>query len=168
MNSMSATARNNMRLHEKVVLKYYDDGGPGKGHCTWGIGTLAHRGPCTAEELATEVTEEAVEAAFAERVRDAELAVARNVRVKLTQAQFDALVSLTYNCGPSGASRVYKLVNAEKFNEAADEISGMVYGRIKLKGKTVKVRYRGLVRRREAESAPFREVAKTEQESAAK
>lgn len=36
--SMSGDARKRMQRLEVVVLKYYDDMGPGKGNCTWGAG----------------------------------------------------------------------------------------------------------------------------------
>lgn len=42
---MSGAGRTQLRHTEKVVLKYYDDGGSGKGHCTYGPGLLVHRGP---------------------------------------------------------------------------------------------------------------------------
>jgi lysozyme len=165
---MSTSARVTMRNTEKKVLHYYDDGGKGKGNCTWGIGTLAHRGPCTAEELARVVTDADVEREFNTRLRVAELGVARRVKVALTQDQFDALVSLTYNLGVQGTSRVYAKVNARDFKGAADEISSLVYGKQIKNGKEVKVLYPGLIRRRAYESAPFRDVPPTKFRSASR
>lgn len=93
--AMSPAARARMRVHEKAKYCYYDDGGrPGVGNCTWGIGTLAHLGPCTTKELKTKVEPAQVEVCFATRVADAERVVRRDVkRQQLTQDQFDALVS---------------------------------------------------------------------------
>jgi hypothetical protein len=34
--NMSPDARARMRKREVDVFNYYDDGGPGRGHCTWG------------------------------------------------------------------------------------------------------------------------------------
>lgn len=79
---MSPEARARMRRLERDVFKYYDDMGPGKGNCTWGPGILAHRGPCTKEELARPVSAAAVEAEFARRVAEAEAGVIRKVRVQ--------------------------------------------------------------------------------------
>ena len=45
-----------MRNREKAVCHYDDDMGPGKGSCTWGVGILAHAGPCTKDELASYAT----------------------------------------------------------------------------------------------------------------
>lgn len=153
---MSTNARITMRGTEKKVLKYYDDGGRGKGNCTWGIGTLAHRGPCTAEELAKVVTDADVEREFAARLRATERGVENRIKVQLNQAQFDALVSFAYNTGLGGAAKVFTLVNAHDFNGAAKEISSRVYGHEIRNGKRVLVLYRGLVTRRAYESAPFR------------
>jgi len=78
--SMSADARTRMRRREVDVFNYYDDGGPGRGHCTWGAGILAHRGPCTKEELARPVSQAEVDAEFSRRVAKAEREVRSNVK----------------------------------------------------------------------------------------
>lgn len=149
-------------------MKYYDDGGPGRGNCTWGIGTKAHNGPCTAEELARKVTDEDVEREFSARVKVAEMGVLRNVKVQLTHAQFDALVSLAYNAGVYGSRRVFDLINAGDFEGAANKIASMTHGHERRKGKHVKVHYRGLVARRAEEAAPFRNAANAPLRSAVK
>jgi GH24 family phage-related lysozyme (muramidase) len=150
---MSAEAKSRMRKREVDVYKYYDDGGPGKGHCTWGAGILAHRGPCTKEELAKLVSEAEVNAEFSRRVAKAEREVRSNVKKQsLTQDQFDALVSLTYNAGARGSRGTYQMVERGDLKGAADNISQMT--RTTINGK--KVVARGLVSRRAEESAPFR------------
>ncbi|MET3132848.1 lysozyme [Oxalobacteraceae bacterium GrIS 1.11] len=153
---MSSVARLNMRQQEKPIMKYYDDMGPGRGNCSWGIGILEHRGPCSAAELARTVTEGQVESEFSSRVREAERTVERKVTADLTQKQFDALVSYTYNRGSGGAAPVYDLLNAGDFDGAAKAISSAIYGRSKKNGKVVMVLLRGLIPRRAEESAPFR------------
>lgn len=153
---MSTAARLNMRHREKQVMKYYDDGGPGRGNCTWGIGTKAHTGPCTKEELVREVTDPDVEREFTSRLREAERGVERNVKVELTQAQFDALVSLAYNVRVRGSLPVYELLNSGDFEGAANYIAGMTRAKQKRKGKWKEVVLRGLIPRRLEESAPFR------------
>lgn len=165
---MSTAARLDMRHTEKKMLRYYDDGGQGRGNCTWGIGTLSHKGPCTPKELATTVTEADVEAEFLSRLRIAERGVERNVKVELTPAQFDALVSLAYNAGVPGSFRVYKRLNEGDFEGAATEIASMTYGHERRKGKRVSVFYPGLARRRAQEAAPFRNVRNAPIRSAAK
>lgn len=156
---MSNDWRERMRRHEKKVYNYYDDGGPGRGHCTWGIGILAHYGPCSEEELKTPVSDTQIEAEFAARLSYAERVVRRSITSQaLTQAQFDALVSFTYNAGEGGAKTTFALVNAGDFKGAANRISSFIYVHVKRKGKRVKVVARGLIPRRAEESAPFREV----------
>jgi lysozyme len=154
---MSGDWRARMRMHEKKVYKYYDDAGPGRGNCTWGIGTLAHYGPCSADELKMPVTDTQIEAVFASRLANAERIVRRSVTSQaLTQAQFDALVSFTYNAGEGGAKTTFELVDAGDFQGAANKISSFIYIHIKRKGKKVKVVAPGLIPRRAEESAPFR------------
>jgi lysozyme len=165
---MSSIGRLQMQNHERRMMKYYDDGGPGRGNCTWGIGTKAHNGPCSTAELARKVTDADVDREFASRLRVAERGVERNVKATLTQAQFDALVSLAYNVGVPGSSEVFELINAGNFDRAADKIASMTYGHQVRKGKRVRVFYRGLVSRRIEEAAPFRNAANAPLKSAAK
>lgn len=159
---MSQPARLVMRATEKPVMKYYDDGGmTGRGNCTWGVGIKAHHGPCTKAELARVVTDTDVEREFATRLRVAERGVGANIEVELNQAQFDALVSLTFNVGVRGASKVYDLLNEGDFESAARYIASMTTARQKRKGKYVQVTLQGLVTRRIEESAPFRHQRKS-------
>lgn len=125
---MSSEARLIMRLREKPMTQYYDDGGPGKGNCTFGVGTFVHRGPCAPAKRARKVTDAEAEFAFVSSVKDAERTIERNIKVELTQAQFDALVSFTYNRGTKGSLPVYNLVNGGNFSGAAHRISSEIYG----------------------------------------
>jgi lysozyme len=153
---MSPEARARMRRRERDVFNYYDDMGPGKGNCTWGTGILAHKGPCTKEELAKPVSPAAVEAEFSRRVAEAEAGVIRQVRTqKLAQDQFDALVSLAFNAGVRGSRRVFTLVDTGRPAQAAAEIRTMTSTHVN--GR--KVLARGLISRRAEESAPFQAAA---------
>lgn len=80
---MSAAGIAALRRREHVELRYYNDS-PRNGNCTYGIGTLVHYGQCTAEELQRPVTLAQVDATLALRVSEAESAVRRNVRRKLS------------------------------------------------------------------------------------
>jgi lysozyme len=152
---VSAEGLQRVRGTESVKYLYYDDMGPGKGHCTWGVGILAHKGVCTKEELGREVSKADVEAQFAREIREAEGVVHRGIRVELTQAQFDALVSFTFNVGAHGASDTYALINSQDFAGAAANMQQLVRVQIKTKSGTKKVIARGLVKRRAEEAAPF-------------
>jgi lysozyme len=156
--TMSSTARARLEHSERFEPRYYDDGGRrGIGNCTYGAGIKLHDGPCSVEELKHKVSASGAAAVFDTKVREAEGGVNRNVHVDLTQEQFDALVSLTFNCGVRTASKVvFPSVNGNDFDGAAAQISTMIYAQQKKNGKTVLVLMRGLIPRRAYESAPFR------------
>lgn len=110
--------------------------------CGWG-----HTGPDVGPD--TTCTADEANAWFAADVHGAELAVLRTVDIAMTQNQFDALVSFTYNVG-SGAeahSTLLKLFNQGDVQGAAAEfpkwnhVNGVVDA--------------GLTRRRLAEQALF-------------
>ncbi|WP_396231213.1 lysozyme [Acinetobacter baumannii] len=130
---------------EDTRFKAYDDG---VGVWTIGIGTTVYPNgvkvkkgdTCTAEQAKTY---------FKHDLAKFEKTVNESVIVPLSQNQFDALVSLTYNIG-SGAfkgSTLLKLLNKGDYKGAADQF--LVWN--KAGGKVMK----GLVRRREAERALF-------------
>jgi len=122
---------------------------------------LAHRGPCTAQELARPVTVADVEQLFSIKVAEAERVVRKRVlRQQLNQAQFDALVSYTFNAGQRGAESALAKVDKGDFKSAAADISATVYMTVKTKKGTKRVLARGLVSRRAEESAPFRSPPK--------
>lgn len=152
---MSPDALAAMRITEKVVLKYYNDMGKNKGNCTWGIGFYVHKGVCTPEELQQKVTAPAVEIEYAKRV--AERRVRTKVKVKLNQAQFDAIVSFTYNTTNVTNDRVYQALNDNNFEAAAQRISEA--NKVRVDGKLKLAP--GLIKRRVEESAPFRSTAKS-------
>ncbi|MFC5475038.1 lysozyme [Paraherbaspirillum soli] len=153
---MSAKGRLRLASRERLVLAYYNDGGKNKGHCTYGYGTLVHRGVCTKEEMKLPVSLAKAEVKLNSGIRDAESAIKRNLTYPLNQDQFDALVSLTYNAGPTGAGKVFLSLNEGKLQAAIDKIKKMIYAT--QNGK--KVAMRGLINRREEESAPFEAALK--------
>lgn len=95
------------------------------------------------------ITPEQADAFLREDVADAERVVGRFVRVPLTQCQFDALVSFTFNLGSGNlrTSTLLRLLNAGDYPRAA----GQLLRWVNAGGK----RLPGLVRRREAEKALF-------------
>jgi GH24 family phage-related lysozyme (muramidase) len=166
--SMSSVGKLRLQNREKKMMRYYDDMGKGKGNCTMGIGHLVHKNPCTTEELAREVSEDDLMRGFDLDLRAAENSVNRNIKVLLTQEQFDGLVSYTYNRGPSGAMAVYHLVNAGDLPGAASEMRKRITVKLKRNGKMVTEAAGGLVARRAEESAPFMNAAKPQEASVTK
>jgi lysozyme len=114
---------------------------------TIGYGHLLR--PGEAEMFAGGISEEAGIALLIKDVQKAEQAVLRLIHVPLSEGQFDALVSFTFNLG-SGAlqrSTLRRKVNREEHADVPPEFMRWVWaGGRKL---------RGLIRRREAEAALY-------------
>jgi lysozyme len=122
------------------------------GHCTIGYGHLVHRGRCNGNEPA-EFRDGISTARGVQLLKSdagvAATAVNRHVAVKLSQQQFDALVSFTFNVG-AGAFRDSTLLN--RLNAGRFDA---VPGQLRLWNKGGGVVLPGLVRRREAEAKLF-------------
>ncbi|WP_420454397.1 lysozyme [Rubrivirga sp.] len=101
------------------------------------------------DDLAPPLTEAQGRRLLADTVGAYGAAVVRHVEVPLAQAQFDALVSFTYNLGASNlaSSTLLARLNEGRWDEAAAEFDRWV-----LAGGR---RLEGLVRRRAAERALF-------------
>jgi lysozyme len=151
---LSSVGKLRLMNRKRKMVRYYDDLGSGKGNCTMGYGHMVHRKPCSAEELAKKVTQKEVMRNFDSDVRVAENAVNRNVKVPLTQEQFDALVSYTFNRGAAGSHKAFTLINSGDFTSAAAEMSSHITASDKKK----MTRAGGLSARRAEESAPFRKA----------
>ena len=115
------------------------------GYPTIGYGHLVRSG-----ESVTEISEAEAEELLRKDVETAERAVLRLVNVPLTDGQFDALVSFTFNLG-SGAfqrSTLRRKVNRQTHAEVPEQLMRWVWaGGRKL---------RGLRKRRSAESILYR------------
>ena len=101
------------------------------------------------ETIHAPINEEEAERLLLEDLNDYEASVLRLVSAELTQSQFDALVSFTYNLGAGNISRstLLKKLNADDYQGAADEFERWD----KCNGKPLA----GLSRRRRAEKALF-------------
>lgn len=119
---MSDEAIAHMRKGEGVVDRLYNDP---YGHCTIGIGHLVHTGNCHADSGTAEfraggippagnntrapnqaISRERAEEIYLDDVqRHADPIIRYLGDVKVTQAQFDALVSAAFNAGPGRVKR---------------------------------------------------------------
>jgi lysozyme len=104
------------------------------------------------------VTKDEAEDLLREDLETFEQAVRRHISVPLTQNQFDALVSLTFNIGEANlsSSTLKKLLNKGQYNEVPSQI--MRWNKARVDG--VMQPLSGLTRRRSAEAALFSMDAK--------
>lgn len=126
----------------------YPDPATGGKPYTIGNGTTVYPSGMPVK-LGDKVTEQQADTYLRNDVKKFEAAVSNAVKVKLTQGQFDALVSFTYNVGPANmaSSTLIKKLNAGDVNGAADEFLRWN----KAAGKVMA----GLTTRRAAERALF-------------
>jgi lysozyme len=117
--------------------------------CPADVWTIGYGHTAGVTESMPEITEEEAEALLRKDVRIAENAVLQMVDVPLTDNQFSALVSLTFNIGAANFARstLLKKLKAADYAGTAEQFERWVYA----KG----VKLPGLVRRRAAERALF-------------
>jgi lysozyme len=141
MNTLGSAGENLIKSFETLKLVAYLDQ-RGRWTCGWG-----HTGPDVVE--GTTCTPEQAEDWFQQDTQAAVNGVDESIQTNVTQNQFDALVSFTFNVGVSaeGHSTMAKLINARNFAGAAaqfplwDHVDGVPNA--------------GLLRRRQAEQALF-------------
>ena len=131
---------------EKFAAKPYLDQG---NLLTWGYGHLQKPG----EVPPKIITEQEAARIMAIDLIDAERSVKRGVTVKLTQQQFDALVSLAFNCGESSVngSTLVGMINQGWVEKGAGQFAR--WNKVRVKGKIVPSN--GLTKRRSAEQRIF-------------
>jgi lysozyme len=98
-------------------------------------------------KLGDKITQDEANKLFLDLLPKYEKTVLNNIKVPLTQNQFDALVSFCWNCGSS--KTLFKMVN-EKFSEM-NIVNWWISHYIMGGGKVLN----GLVRRRKAEASLF-------------
>src|SRR3990172_8074708 len=116
---------------EGCVLRLYNDDpdNPDEGNCTIGIGELVHVYPCDGRSsewrFRSGITEETAWAMFRSDLWEAASGVRTHVQVPLTQYQFDALVSFTFNLGvdPFAASIVLQTLNEGDYGSVPEAIT---------------------------------------------
>jgi lysozyme len=140
---LSVAALAGIKLHEGSVHQVYLD--------PVGIPTVCvgHTATVTKKDVGRVVSPALCDVLLREDLRYAEAAVKRLVKVPVTQGQYDALVSFTFNVGEGNlaTSSLLKFVNGGQCYRAASEFPKWVYA----KGK----RLPGLVKRRADERKVF-------------
>lgn len=129
------------RLEGEVLHAYRDQAGV----LTIGVGHVVKKG----ESFPGTITKEESRELLRKDVKIAEDAVNNSVKVSLTQDQFDALVSFTFNVGGGALkkSTLLRLLNAGDYQGAADQ-----FPKWRVAGGKV---LQGLVNRRQAERQTF-------------
>ena len=135
---------------EGCVLKMYNDP---TGNATIGVGHLIHMGRINGREPAefrAGITRKRALKILMDDADKAARSVRKLIKVPLKQHQLDALVSFTFNCGEGSlaSSTLRKRLNRGEYAAVPQELNKWVMsgGR----------RLEGLVRRRKAEGALFR------------
>lgn len=130
-----------IKRFEGLRLKKYDDG--------IGIMTIGYGHRILPRESYDEITESDADALLRKDLQTAENCVNNSVKGNITQSQFDALCSFTFNlgCGALGKSTLLRYVNDGNDMSAAQEFGKWVNGG----GKPMP----GLVKRRQAEMELF-------------
>ncbi|MEX0446033.1 lysozyme [Xenorhabdus sp. SGI246] len=102
---------------EGLKLKAYPD--PATGGFPWTMGYGHTKGVKPGQEI----TEQQAEAFLHDDLEPIYITIESSVKVSLTQGQFDALCSFTFNCGVGNfvRSTLLKKLNASDYKGAADE-----------------------------------------------
>ncbi|MGM7646776.1 lysozyme [Nocardia sp. JW2] len=139
--SVSPTGISLVKSHEGVELEAYQD--------TGGVWTIGY-GHTAGVQPGDQITQEQAEKYLQQDLASSEAAVRNLVKVPITQNQFDALVSFTYNVGPGGLenSDVLARLNAGDTAGAQEAFSKFTYDS---QGN----QQNGLVRRRQDEANLF-------------
>ena len=145
-----------IKEREEFKAKPYEDSAH---HCTIGYGHLLHNGECTQtdyDRYPDGITEEEASAMMNGKVKESEEAVHKYIQAPLTQHQFNALVSYTYNEGPDNLriSTFRKRLNAGDYDAIPDELRR--WNKITVDGR--KVPCKGLTNRRELEIQLFNKL----------
>lgn len=147
---ISETGLNLIKQFEGLSLKPYSDA---VGVPTIGYGNTYYENGVKVRLSDPAITEERATELLRHTVCHYENAVNDVVKVPMTQNQFDALVSFTYNLGAGSLQRstLLRLLNQGNYQAAADQFTrwNRAGGRV----------LRGLTRRREAERALFLKAA---------
>ncbi|EOD6327545.1 peptidoglycan DD-metalloendopeptidase family protein [Providencia stuartii] len=148
--SISEKGKDFIKKWESKILKPYNDS---EGYCTIGYGHLIGKDKCENMTLSNDfkngITDEKTDELFDSDLIRFELAVKKEINVKLYQHEYDALVSLLFNCGSNffslnKAPKLLMLINSEQYELAANEFSDITNNGVL-----------GLVRRRSAEKDVF-------------
>ena len=144
------TEKENMAISQEgiALIKRFEGCELKSYRCSAGVPTIGY-GSTKGVSMDMEITQERAEALLIEDISDFEEEVNKCVKVPLTQNQFDALISWTFNLGPTNLknSTLLKVLN----NKDYEGVPAQIKRWNKAGGKVLQ----GLIRRREAEALLF-------------
>lgn len=118
--------------------------------CPAGIKTIGYGHVLADNDNRKKIASSEAEELLMQDIKKVELSIERNIKVGLTQGQFDALVSFTFNVGSASLQRstIRQKVNRQEHEDVPPEIKRWIFagGRI----------LSGLVNRREIEANMYR------------
>lgn len=117
-----------------------------------GVPTIGY-GHTKGVKLGQTITKEQAVKLAQQDIQQFERAVDRNIKVPLTQNQYDALVSFTFNLGEGNLKKISGDINAGKFNKAAQRMLSYNKARDRSTGQLRQLP--GLVKRRQREASLF-------------
>ena len=134
------------------LIKYFEGFSPTVYQCPAGLPTIGYGHLIKKGESYTSVTEDEAEDLLRHDVQVAEKAVLRLINVSLTDGQFDALVSFTFNLGSGSlqSSTLRRKVNRQEHKQVPTQLRRWVWSG----GKKLK----GLQLRRDAESSLYKNI----------
>lgn len=114
--------------------------------CPAGFKTIGYGHILSEDNKLDNIDQKKAEELLMQDIARFESAVLRNIKVELTQGQFDALVSFTFNVGPASLQRstLRQKINRSEHQDVPREIKRWIYAG----GKILS----GLVNRREIEA----------------
>lgn len=122
----SPAGRSNIATWEGRRKNAYQDSA---GNWTIGVGHKIVPGDGLAPNSATTITDQTIDALFADDIEEAETSVKSRVTVPLSQGQFDALVDFAFQFGDGkfGSSTLLRLLNSGDYAGAQAEFAKWIH-----------------------------------------
>lgn len=140
-----------MKLSIRVMerIKYFEGFRAKTYICPSGFKTIGYGHKLSSNDFRVNIDKNEAEVLLLQDITKAAMAVVRNINTKLTEGQFDALISFVFNLGSAALQRstLRQKINRNEHEEVPKEFMRWIYAN----GKILP----GLIRRREMEVAMY-------------